>query len=203
MTREVTQDAFVGERPSAYAATPWRVVTLLDKLQRDGAIDGGMHQAGRILDDLHAAFKAEHSEGVTNLTGGGRASSPWRKADRKGQRLTGYEVKPNGKVSYDPRHKKTNRSATRDFADAMWAMCGVHDLQGNKVFDNKAFGIMLRVVAERESPPNLKQLSQEISNYYGEKSKQAPPSAMGYIWAHLGRLAAHLNAIKWEEWHEP
>lgn len=190
-TREVTQDAFLGERPSQYAATPWRVMTLLDKLYREKAIDVTMWMAGRELRDMIEA-EEKPSEGVAGY-GDRTNASPSNKADRAGQRLTGWKIAPDGSLEYGRRRSGANRRA---LADAMFAACGLHDQEGDKRFNEQMFRVLYRTVMESEHPPTLTGLTLELTTYYGAKSKQTPPFSMGMMHTVLGLLALHLGYAK-------
>jgi hypothetical protein len=172
--------------------TPHRALTFLDKLYRDGAIDGGMWRAGLDLRDLIVA-QWPRSEGVVDLEGGSRATGI-AKADRAGQRLTGFRVDDRGHVAYaGGRQSGRNR---RELEDAMFAACGVHDQEGEKRWDIQAAEILMRVVIDSEAMPTLKAIALERTAYYGAKSKQTPPFATGFLHTLLGRLAKHFRHAK-------
>lgn len=171
---------------------PLRVLTLLDKLYyRERAIDTDMWLAGRELHDMIAAEEAP-SEGVGGY-GDRTSAQPGGKADRTGKRLTGWKINPDGTLEYGKRRSGQNRRA---LADAMFAICGVVDSEGDKRFDEKLFGVLYRTIMETERPPTLTGLTLELTTHYGAKSKQAPPFALGVLHTLLGRAARHLRHIK-------
>ena len=189
--RMVDRDKFVGERPSAYAATPWRVLTLIDKLYKDDAIDVHMWAAARELQTMVLA-EWPRSEGVPSY-GDSRAPSSTTKADRAGERLTGFKIRDDGTIETG---KRKGRGNARHLEDAIFAVCGLHDNEGNKVFNPQEAELLLRIVVHSEAMPTLKGITLEFTSHYGAKSKQAPPYALGRIHALLGRLAKHLRHTK-------
>ena len=125
--REISQDAFAGERPSAYAATPHRALTLVDKLYKDGAIDVHMWAAGRELQTLVLA-EWPRSEGVSSY-GDQRSPSADAKADRAGERFSGFRIRSDGTFEVG---KRKGRGNARHLEDAVFAVCGLHDNEGAK-----------------------------------------------------------------------
>src|SRR5262245_47245081 len=74
-----------------------RVLSLVDKLHRDGAITFDQYAAAGIL--RNAIFmEMSPSEGVSSYGGNVAAAEPSAKADRAGKRLTGFEISPDGTV---------------------------------------------------------------------------------------------------------
>jgi hypothetical protein len=173
--------------------TPHRALTFLDKLYRDGAIDSGMWRAGVDLRDL-VLSRLGRSEGVGGYGDGTRATDT-SKADRAGERLTGFRVHDDGTVTIDNR-KRRSRANERHLEDALFAACGCHDSDGEKRTDRQAIDILVRVVMDSEKLPTLTSITLERTSYYGAKSKQTPPFAMGFLHTLLGRLAKHFRYMK-------
>jgi hypothetical protein len=208
--RETANDAYVGAGlPGKMGETPGRALCLIDRLHRSGAITTEMWMAGNELRQMIMA-EMPPSEGVSPVYDpSSRPSEPSRKADRRGRRLTGFEVDHDGTVSY--KGDRRNRANLRELEDALFAACGLHDTRHNRVADTKHVEILMRVVLESENMPTLLKLGCELTPwvmikdgkdkgkmepFYGDKSKQTPPFANGHISVWLGRLALHLGMTK-------
>jgi hypothetical protein len=203
--RETVNDAYVGAGgPGSQGPTPGRALCLLDRLHRDGAITTEMWMAGT---QLRQQIMAEMpgSEGIPSYGTNVKASEVSRKADRAGRRLTGFEIQPDGSV-LKPGGKRS-RSNLRDLEDALFAACGMHDIEHKRIADLKHVNILMRVCIESEDMPTLQGLGCELTHlvrgkdgkmepYYGAKSKQTPPFAGGHIYVWLGRLAQHYRMAK-------
>jgi len=175
--------------------SPHRALTALDKWFREGAIDSGRWRAGLDLRDL-LLKRMGRSAGVSGVYGDTRHADPTDKADRAGQRLTGYRIRDDGEIDFDKRKRRASRANERFLEDAVLAACGCHDQEGNKRVDPQLAEMLMRVVLDSESMPTLKALTLERTAYYGAKSKQAPPFSMGMMHTLLGLLALHLGHAK-------
>jgi hypothetical protein len=169
------------------------VLTLLDKLHRDGAINYEKWVAGNTLRD-QIMKEMPPSEGVSSYGSNVKAAEPSRKADRVGRRLTGFEVQPDGELRYPGGRK--SRSNERRLEDALHAAIGLYTDEGRKVANVKHAEILMRIVLHSENMPTLTGLTLELTDRYGAKSKQAPPFSLGVIDTWLGRLAQHYGLSK-------
>lgn len=171
-----------------------RVLTLLDKLYKDG--DGGLtyerYAAGR---QLAQQFEAEmpKSEGASSYGANVHASEPSGKADRVGRRLTGYRIEPDGAIRYAG--GKRSMANMRRLEDALFAACGVHDEDGRRIINAEHAELLIRIVTWTERMPNLTEIAKKLSDFY-HGQKQLPPFAMGWLFTVLGRLAQHYGMMK-------
>jgi hypothetical protein len=171
-----------------------RALTLVEKLHRDGAISYEKFAAAGILRN-QIMMEMPPSEGVSSYGSNIKASEPSQKADRVGRRLTGYEVRPDGEVRYAGGRR--SRSNERKLEDAIFAAVGLHTAEeGKRVVNSRHAEILMRVVIESEKMPTLKNLTQELTDYYGKDSKQGPPYSVGVLDVWLGRLAQHYGLVK-------
>jgi hypothetical protein len=171
-----------------------RALTLVEKLHRDGAISYEKFAAAGILRN-QIMMEMPPSEGVSSYGSNIKASEPSQKADRVGRRLTGYEVRPDGEVRYAGGRR--SRSNERKLEDAIFAAVGLHTAEeGKRVVNSRHAEILMRVVIESEKMPTLKNLTQELTDYYGKDSKQGPPYSVGVLDVWLGRLALHYGLSK-------
>lgn len=123
------------------------------------------------------------SEGVSSYGQSVRASQATTKADRRGKLYTGYQIDATGGVAYKGGYK--SRSNEWTLLDALEAAVGKNN--------RRDADILVRVVTQTESMPTLTQLTLELTDYYGAKSKQTPPYALGMISAWLTRLHLHFK----------
>src|SRR5262245_48186589 len=137
-----------------------RVLSLVDKLHRDGAITFEMFSAAGILRNA-IMMEIAPSEGVSSYGGNINAAEPSAKGDRVGRRLTGFEISPNGEVSY-PGGKKSRRNE-RGLEDAFFAAVGVHDEEGQRRINKLHADILMRVVTHTESMPTLTGITLELT----------------------------------------
>lgn len=208
--RETANDAYAGAGLAGKKGeTPGRALCLIDRLHRDGAITTDMWLAGNQLRQMIMA-EMPRSEGVSTIYDAStRAPEAAGKADRRGRRLTGFEVGHDGTVSYAG--DKRSRSNLRELEDALFAACGLHDNGHRRVANVQHVEILMRIVLESESMPTLMKLGCELTPwvmikegkdkgkmepFYGPKSKQTPPFASGHINVWLGRLAQHYGLVK-------
>jgi hypothetical protein len=184
----------VDEETMAAGVKRQRVLTLLDKLYKDGA--GGLtyerYAAGR---QLAQQFEAElpKSQGLSSYGANVHATEPSGKADRVGRRLTGYRIEPDGTIRYAG--GKRSMQNMRRLEDALFAAVGCHDEDGRRVINIQHAELLLRIVTWTERLPNLTQIAKELSDFY-HGQKQLPPFAMGWLYTVLGRLAQHYGMMK-------
>jgi hypothetical protein len=170
-----------------------RVLSLVEKLHRDGAITYEQYAAAGILRN-QLMMEMAPSEGVSSYGSNIKASEPSRKADRVGRRLTGFEVDPDGALRYAGGRR--SRANERKLEDAIFAAVGLHNDEGARMVNVQHADILIRVVTHTESMPTLTGITLELTSYYGAKSKQTPPYALGAVQVWLGRLALHYRLSK-------
>ena len=188
-TREISTDEYLGtfKQSTEQGEKRERVLSLVDKLYRpdkDGkrAIDVNQWTAAGTLRNL-IMLEMPPSEGVSSYGQSVKASQANTKADRRGKLYTGYQIGPTGAVAYPGGRK--SRSNEWTLLDALEAAVG----KGNR----KHAEILMRVVIETEAMPTLTQLTLEMTDYYGAKSKQTPPFALGVVSTWLTRLHLHFK----------
>ena len=188
-TREISTDEYLGtfKQSTEQGEKRERVLSLVDKLYRpdkDGkrAIDVNQWTAAGTLRNL-IMLEMPPSEGVSSYGQSVKASQANTKADRRGKLYTGYQIGPTGAVSYPGGRK--SRSNEWTLLDALEAAVGKNN--------RKHAEILMRVVIETEAMPTLTQLTLEMTDYYGAKSKQTPPFALGVISTWLYRLHLHFK----------
>lgn len=187
--REVVQDEFIGTGAGKQGPTRQRVLSLVDKLYRDQAIDVDQWLACGTLRNM-LMMEMGSSEGVSSYGQNTRASNATGKADRLGQRYTGFAVGPEGHVSYAG--KRRSRANERNLEDALFAAVGVTDQSNVRKVNIQHAEILIRIVCDTEAMPSLTEVSKELTGYY-TGAKQMPPFALGTITTWLGRLALHFR----------
>jgi hypothetical protein len=187
--REISTDEYLGtfKQSTEQGEKRERVLSLVDKLYRpdkDGkrAIDVNQWTAAGTPRNL-IMLEMPPSEGVSSYGQSVKASQANTKADRRGKLYTGYQIGPTGGVSYPGGRK--SRSNEWTLLEALEAAVG----KGNR----KHAEMLIRVVIETEAMPTLTQLTLEMTDYYGAKSKQTPPFALGCISVWLYRLHLHFK----------
>lgn len=187
--REIVPDAYLGtfQQTTEDGAKLGRVLSLVDKLYRPDkegkrAINVDQWLAAGTLRNL-IMLEMPPSEGVSSYGQSVKASEPSTKADRRGKLYTGFKIDPAGGVSYGG--GKRSRSNEWTLLDALEAAVG----KGNR----RDAEILMRVVIQTEAMPTLTQLTLEMTDYYGAKSKQTPPYALGVIRTWLTSLHLHFK----------
>lgn len=195
LNREVSTDEYLGtfKQSTEKGEKRERVLSLVDKLYRpdkDGkrAINVDQWMAAGTLRNM-IMLEMPASEGVSSYGQSIKASEASTKADRRGKLYTGYRIVQNGKV-LEPGHEDNKggpKSRSNEWAvlDAVEAAVG----KGNR----KHAEILIRVVTQTESMPTQTQITLELTDYYGAKSKQTPPYALGVIATWLTRLHLHFR----------
>ena len=169
-----------------------RVLTLVDRLHREGAIPFEQFAAAGIFRDTIMG-EIPPSEGVSSYGSNITAAQPSAKADRLGRRLTGFMISLEGRVMHLGSRK--SREAERNLEDAIFAAVGVFDQGGRQHINFRHADLLVRVCIQTESMPTLAEITQELTRYYGARSKQ-PPYALGVISTWLGRMATHYGLVK-------
>lgn len=194
--REIVPDAYLGtfKQATEEGEKLGRVLSLVDKLYRpdkDGkrAINVDQWLAAGTLRNL-IMLEMPPSEGVSSYGQSVKASEANTKADRRGKLYTGYKLDARGHLELDKdgnviRANRKSRSNEWTLLDALEAAVGKNN--------RKHAEILIRVVVETEAMPSLTQLTLEMTDYYGAKSKQTPPFALGVISTWLYRLHLHFK----------
>jgi hypothetical protein len=190
----------VDEETMAAGQRRQRALCLVEKLHRDNALSYEEFAAAGILRN-QIMMEMPPSEGVSSYGSNINATEPSRKSDRIGRRLTGYEVQPDGTLRYPGGRK--SRANERRLEDAIFAAVGVYtdglrDKNGRieRVVNVQHYKILERAILNSEEMPTLTGFTLELTDYYGAKSKQAPPYALGVLRTLLGRLARHYGLVK-------
>jgi hypothetical protein len=189
------RQVIVEEETMAAGQRRQRALCLVEKLYRDRAITYEEYAAAGILRN-QIMMEGPPSEGVSSYGNNIRASEPSAKGDRIGRRLTGYEVLPDGTLSYPGGRK--SRANERRLEDAIFAAVGLHmdgDHQHRRVVNVQHYRILERAILDSEGMPTLTELTLELTGHYGAKSKQAPPYSLGVLQTILGRLARHYGLV--------
>ena len=193
-SREISTDEYLGtfKQSTESGEKRQRVLSLIDKLYRDGLNKDVQDGEPPITVDMWLAagtlrnlimLEMPPSEGVSSYGQSVKASEPSTKADRRGKLYTGYQIDPAGGVSYAGGRK--SRSNEWTLLDAIEAAVGKNN--------RKDAEILIRVVTQTESMPTLTQVTLELTGYYGAKSKQTPPFALGVIRTWLKSLHLHFK----------
>ena len=188
-SREISTDAYLGtfSQSTEQGDKLGRVLSLVDKLYRpdkDGkrAINVDQWMAAGMLRNM-IMLELPPSEGVSSYGQSVKASQANTKADRRGKLYTGYQIGPTGDVAYSGNRK--SRSNEWTLLEALEAAVGKNN--------RKHAEMLIRVVIETEAMPTLTALTLEMTDYYGAKSKQTPPYALGVIATWLTRLHLHFK----------
>ena len=196
LNRETSTDEYLGtfSKSTEKGEKIERVLSLVDKLympNKEGkrAINVDQWTAAGVLREM--LMKELHpSEGVSSYGQSVRASQATTKADRRGKLYTGYEVQITGEIIYAGGRR--SRANERNTEDAIIAACGIRNANGRVIHvDIKQAEILIRAILHTEDMPTLAGLTQELTAYYGAKSKQAPPYALGVLQTALGRLSSY------------
>ena len=110
-----------------------RVLSLVDRLHRDGAINFDQWVAGGILRNA-VMLEIGASEGVSSYGANIRAPDPNAKGDRVGRRLTGFAISLDG-ASRNPAAR--NQAPTSRAHHAIFAAVGVFDQEGRRRINPK------------------------------------------------------------------
>ncbi len=177
-----------------------RALTLAEKLYRDGVLTFEEYAAAGTFRNMHFLLRPP-SEGVSSYGQGTGGADPTRKGDRKAKRITGIEVLQGGAVTRGP--SRDNKSDRWRYEDAIFAMVGVHDEDGNRLIDEAAQKIMVRACTDSEYMPTQTEIGRIRAPYIkdeGKKpSKQVTAVGASFVQHCLARLAAHLKMAKWKQ----
>jgi len=188
LTREIIDEA------TAHAGvTRQRVLSLVDRLHRDGAISFDQFAAGNILRN-EILFDALPSEGVSSYGSNVGHADGSTKADRLGRKLTGFAIHFDGHFDWVGGRKP--RGNERRLEDAIFAACGVLDEAGGRRVNMQHASLLLACCIETECMPSLSGITRQLTNFYGASSNRSPAYALGVIGVWLGRLAMHFRLVK-------
>ena len=195
-SREISTDAYLGtfSQSTEQGDKLGRVLSLVDKLYRpdkDGkrAINVDQWMAAGMLRNM-IMLELPPSEGVSSYGQSVKASQANTKADRRGRLYTGMKLDARGRLELngDGTVKVTNRKSRSNewtLLEALEAAVGKNN--------RKHAEMLIRVVIETEAMPTLTALTLEMTDYYGAKSKQTPPYALGVVSTWLTRLHLHFK----------
>src|SRR5262245_26024401 len=158
-TREIIE-----EETAVAGVKRQRVLSLVDRLHKEGRITFDMFAAAGILRDLIMA-ESLASQGVSSYgDDAGRRDGSLGKADRVGRRLTGYEIDFDGCFTWVGGRKP--HAAARKLDDAFFAAVGVYNDAGERNINTKEAHILVRVILDTEAMPTLAAITRELSNLY-------------------------------------
>lgn len=184
----------VVEEQTAHAGVQrQRVLSLVDRLHRDGAISFDQFAAGNILRN-EILFDALPSEGVSSYGSNVGHADGSTKADRLGRKLTGFAIHFDGRFAWVGGRKP--RGNERRLEDAIFAACGVLDEAGGRRVNMQHASLLLACCIETECMPSLSGITRQLTNFYGASSNRSPAYALGVIGVWLGRLAMHFRLVK-------
>ena len=176
-----------------------RALTLAEKLHDAGILTFDEFSAAKIFKDMHFDLHPP-SEGVSSYGQSTGRADPTRKGDRKAKRITGIEVKINGNVHRGA--SKDNKAKVWQYRDAIFAIAGVHDQDGNRLVDPHTCRIIVRACVDSESMPTQTEIGRARASYIkdaGNKpSKQTTAIGAFFVKECLKRLAMHLQMVKGE-----
>ena len=176
-----------GERP--------RVLTMCDAMHRMGKIPLEGWQAGEAVRERIMAL-VPPSEGVSSYGLSPGRADPATKAARKGRALTGLEV--NWRAGHAEPGKFPNRTNLRDAADLVFAMIGMPNKEGLKVFDPVRATFLIQSVTG--NGVTLTEIGATLTAYTGEKQRMAAGAAI--LMEMYYRGAVYLGLVKGTEWDE-
>jgi hypothetical protein len=169
-----------------------RVLTLIDKLHREGGLSFEQYAAGSLLRS-EIMREATPSAGVSSYGNSVGRADPTTKADRLGSRLTGFSIGYDGRVSFVGRESRGNE---RLLEDALFASCGCHDEAGARRVNLQHAGILIEAVLETEAMPTLAGITLRLTDFYGATSRKSPGFGRGVLSVLLSKLAQHYRLTK-------
>jgi hypothetical protein len=159
-----------------------RALTTAEKAYNAGSLTWEEYAAAGVLRNRFIA-QLGGSEGIAAYGEPRGSGSPWTKADRKAVAVLAR-----------------SRTSTRELAHLLFAMVGVVDEQGVKVFDPQLAELLLRAVTETVDSVRLGDIGAQRTEYGGEKQRQAAGGAI--LRECLRRGAAHLSYIRAQQWRD-
>jgi hypothetical protein len=190
----MTTRAIIEEETATAGIKRQRVLSLVDRLHKEGRITFAMFSAATILRNLVMAV-APPTVGVSSYgDDAGRGDAPHGKADRVGRRLTGYEIDFDGHWSWVGGRKPL--SDERKVEDAVFSAVGVYNDAGERDINRVKAKILVRACVDTEQMPTLAGITQELTHLYRGGTKGANGYALGHISEWLERLARHFRLVK-------
>lgn len=188
-TRDIVQ-----EETSRAGEHRHRALSLLDRLHRDKAISFDQYAAGIHLRSA-IMLEAPPSEGVSSYGGNIGHADGATKADRLAQRLTGFHITYDGRVTWVGHMHNASVNRQR-LENAIFAAVGVLDYEGRRRLNESHAALLVQIVANTENMPTLAGITRHLTSFYGSNSKRQPAYALGVISTWLGRLALHFGLSK-------
>jgi hypothetical protein len=158
----MTERAIVEEETMAAGVKRQRVLSLVDKLHRNGAISFEQFAAAGILRNA-IMMEIAPSEGVSSYETNVSPAEPSAKADRAGRRLTEFEISPSGEIS--------QRRNEQTLEDAILAAVGVQRASAEST-SSMRISILIRVVTHTESMPTLTGITLEHSQHASQSPRR-------------------------------
>jgi hypothetical protein len=190
----VTTREIIEEETAAAGVKRQRVLSLIDRLHKEGRISFDMYSAAVILRNQVMAV-ASPTVGVSSYgDDAGRGDTLHGKSDRIGRRLTGYRIDFNGCYSWEGGRKPLGDE--RRLEDAVFSAVGVYNDAGERNINRAKAKILVRVCVDTEEMPTLASIAQELTHLYQGGSKGANGYALGHISEWLERLARHFRLVK-------
>ena len=176
-----------------------RALTLAEKLHDAGVLTFDEWQAAHEFRKMHFDLHPP-SEGVSSYGNSTGRADPTRKGDRKAKRITGIEVSINGNVHRG--QSKDNKAKVWQYRDAIFAIAGVHDQDGNRLVDPQVCRFMVRACVDSERMPTQTEIGRARASYIKDDgnrpSKQTTAVGAYFVKECLRRLAMHLQMVKGE-----
>jgi hypothetical protein len=159
-----------------------RVSTPVERMYNAGGLTWEEYAAGGVLRN-RIVNELGGSEGVSSY-GDGLACDPWGKADRRAVSIL-----------------SRNRSNTTRLAGLLYAMAGVEDDEGKRVYDRELATLVIRACTETVDGVTLAEVGKARSEY-ANGSKQQSAAGSTAIREALRRGAIHLRYAKAVEWRD-
>ena len=156
-----------------------RASTTVERAYNSGSLTYEEFCAANVLRNLFLE-QFGCSEGIGSYGDVRGSGTPWNKADRKAVAIL------------------RQRTSRRELAELLFAMVGLTDERGQKVFDPQLAELLLRAVVETVDAIRLGDIGARRTEYAGEKQRQAAGGAI--LRECLRRGAAHLSYIRAQQW---
>ena len=180
LVEEPTEHVGVGRDRGRGA--PLRALTPVERLYKSGSLVWEEYAAGGVLRNL-VVNELGGSEGVSSY-GDGLACDPWGKADRRAVSIL-----------------SRNRRNTTRLAGLLYAMAGVEDDEGKRIYDPELATLVIRACVETVDGVTLADIGKARSEY-ANGSKQQTAAGSTAIREALRRGAMHLRYAKAAEWRD-
>jgi hypothetical protein len=179
-------DTHVGAGKDKSKETRIQALTLVELLYNARLIDMNMLMAADRFRTLHLEREGP-SQGVGSYGDNPGGTDPATKADRVGTALTGVKIDwRKGRVK-----ERSYRSNNYDYDAALLAMCGVINVEGDRVLDEELKRIMIAAIVKTTDIQTQASVARLRTKYGGEK--QLPPAGATVVTEALKRLVLHLR----------